>query len=321
MSLFSFDQRVYLKTKRLLYGFFVLLFFFCLTPKLHKTHAALVPGKNLEVRAHHTGPNGVRLASVEVKDGPAGQYAIIMREYGYTVFINADSNLSLFRGIVPAYYVSYRDPATGPAQPPIVEGPINPLVFNIPYYDDARFVKMLDPTNRVVLTVDLHLFGINAQNANAPRLTDCNACGYCRPDVKPDNLDACMACIYPNMTPDESLMIDKDTNRPRAPAAGKYYTQIGCIGSGATNFRQAAAQGEVLNYLMFRFLIPTSGVIALLALIYGAFLLVTSRDNPEQIQRGKSWVYGAIIGAIFVFAAVLMIQTIAINILKIPGFS
>ena len=155
----------------------------------------------------------------------------------------------------------------------------------------------------------------------APRYADCNACGYCSTQTKqPGNYKECMKCLYPNMTEQETLAVDPVKNQPVPPATGKYYSQLGCIDVGAGGFKDPSAAGSVVNIILNRLLFPITGVLALLALIYGAFLLITGQDNPEQIARGKSWIYGGIIGVIFTFSAILIIRLIASDVLKIPGF-
>lgn len=156
----------------------------------------------------------------------------------------------------------------------------------------------------------------------APRYADCNACGYCTNQTKqPGNYKECMKCLYPNMTEQQTLLVDPLQNKPPQPATGKYFSQLGCIDVGAGGFKDPSAAGGVLNVILNRLLFPITGILALLALIYGAFLLITGQDDPEQIARGKSWIYGGIIGVVFTFSAILIIRLIASDILKIPGFN
>ncbi|CAN5136977.1 hypothetical protein BH09PAT2_BH09PAT2_02340 [soil metagenome] len=158
----------------------------------------------------------------------------------------------------------------------------------------------------------------------APRYADCNKCGYCSNKTKqPGNLEACMACLYPD-TPvadiQKTLFVDPTTNQPPAPRVGAYFSQLGCVDVGITGFKDPAAAGGVLNIILNRLLFPITGVLALLSLIYGAFLLITAQDNPEQIGRGKRWIYGAIVGLVFTFMSILLIRMVAGDVLKIPGF-
>ena len=164
--------------------------------------------------------------------------------------------------------------------------------------------------------------------ANAQRLAECDSCGYCQNREAPQNWNACATCLYPSLvspgtssTENKTLIVDDTTNRPPAPQKGAYYTQLGCLDVSAGSFSDPTAAGGLLNFILNRLLFPISGTLAFLAIIYGAFLLITGQNNPEQIGRGKAWIYGAIIGVLFILGSVFIVQTIGESILKIPGFS
>ena len=62
---------------------------------------------------------------------------------------------------------------------------------------------------------------------------------------------------------------------------------------------------------LFHFIIyPVTGLLGTISIIYGSFLFMTSQANPEQIQHGKRYIYGAIIGMIFNFSLLFLIRTI-----------
>ena len=164
--------------------------------------------------------------------------------------------------------------------------------------------------------------GVGAQARNA----ECDACGYCLDKEIPGNWAQCKSCIYPTANNDarvnSTLEIDPDLNRPRLqPAKGKYFTQLGCIDTSLSSFQDAGAAGGDLNFILSRVMFPITGVLAFMSIIYGAFLLATSQDDQMQIQRGRRFVYGGIIGALFTFSIVLIVNTIGSDILRIPGFS
>lgn len=62
------------------------------------------------------------------------------------------------------------------------------------------------------------------------------------------------------------------------------------------------------------------GGLALLYLLFGAYVLMTSSGNPEQVNRGKSYIIYAIIGLLVAIFGYLFIQIVFIDILHIPGF-
>lgn len=97
---------------------------------------------------------------------------------------------------------------------------------------------------------------------------------------------------------------DKD---PKNPAI---ITAIGCIHTNPASFIK-----DVLG-----FVIGISGGLAFLMMILGSFQMLTSAGNPETLQAGRDRLQSAVIGLLFVIFAVLLLQIIGVDILKIPGF-
>jgi len=198
------------------------------------------------------------------------------------------------------------------------------------------------------LLVVLVLFASQAPAVNGQdiRFATCDACGYCpeinveahtcqedtRPlltgNPKPGNWEACAKCLYPELyptgsTPDPAAC---DTVRvisgaPPTPFTGRQYTMIGCVtstggfsnntGTGASSFVQ-----KIFDLLVFR----VTGGIALLMLMYGGFLILTSQAEPERLNYGRRVVTGAVIGLIFALGSVFIVNIIGSGILRLPGF-
>lgn len=154
------------------------------------------------------------------------------------------------------------------------------------------------------------------------RYAACDLCGFCPPNPAPKSWPACQKCLYPNVNPDpnamESLVVNTETNLPIAPALGRQYTFLGCLGSGGGFGQEGAAGGVVQSLLNIVFSI--TGGIAFLYLLYGAFIITTSQANPDRLNYGKKVVYGAIAGLIFTLGSVFIVKFIASGVLKIPGF-
>ncbi len=172
-----------------------------------------------------------------------------------------------------------------------------------------------------------------ANDVSAQRIAECDACGYCNGRTPPENWADCAQCLYPAqyaITTDpkanETLKINEDKaadnfNKPPVPAAGKYFTQIGCLGTDISSFTDASAGGGVLNFLLNNLIFPAVGILAFGVIIYGAFLLVTAQGDRFKIAQGKRMITSAIIGLIFTFGVVLIVNIIGSDILRIPGFS
>lgn len=91
---------------------------------------------------------------------------------------------------------------------------------------------------------------------------------------------------------------------------GAIWTAIGCIDTNIS--------GLVKSF--FTIGLGLAGGIALLFFIYGGFLVLTSQGNSEQVQQGREIVVSAIAGLLLIIFSVVIIQLVAIDIIKIPGF-
>jgi hypothetical protein len=65
--------------------------------------------------------------------------------------------------------------------------------------------------------------------------------------------------------------------------------------------------------------IGIGGGLALLLMIYGAFLVATSAGDPEAAQKGKEVFGGAIAGLLFIIFSAVILKIIGVDILQIPG--
>lgn len=91
---------------------------------------------------------------------------------------------------------------------------------------------------------------------------------------------------------------------------GGVWTALGCIKTDISGFVSS----------FFTIGLGLAGGIALLFLIYGGFLVLTSAGNPETIQHGKEILTSAIAGLLLIIFSVFILRLVAVDILKIPGF-
>lgn len=63
------------------------------------------------------------------------------------------------------------------------------------------------------------------------------------------------------------------------------------------------------------------GGVSLIFIIMGAYLVMTSRGNPSQLNNGKSYIFYAIAGLLLAIFGYLFIEVVLVDILRIPGFS
>jgi len=140
----------------------------------------------------------------------------------------------------------------------------------------------------------------------------------------PDNIKVCnpdsqfsvgntlrLPPVNPCGTPEECSgaggKIIKDCNEPNNPGIP---TAIGCIHTSPAVFVKD----------LLTFLLGISGGLAFLMMLIGAFQMLTSAGNPETLHAGRERLTSAVIGLLIVIFAVLLLQIIGLDILRIPGF-
>lgn len=96
-----------------------------------------------------------------------------------------------------------------------------------------------------------------------------------------------------------------------ACALNEIATDFGCFPNDPVGFAQKF-YGVGLGFI---------GGIALLALIYGGYIIMTSRGDPQRVNNGKSYIYYAIAGLMLAIFGFVFIQVVMVDILHVPGFS
>lgn len=87
-------------------------------------------------------------------------------------------------------------------------------------------------------------------------------------------------------------------------------TEIGCIPTDPIGF-VAKFYGIGLGLI---------GGVALLFIIYGGYIILTSSGDPIRLNIGKSYIYYAIAGILLAIFGFIFVQVIVVDILHIPGF-
>lgn len=87
-------------------------------------------------------------------------------------------------------------------------------------------------------------------------------------------------------------------------------TEIGCIPTDPIAF-VAKFYGIGLGLI---------GGVALLFIIYGGYIILTSSGDPVKLNMGKSYIYYAIAGVLLAVFGFIFIQVIVVDILHIPSF-
>lgn len=92
---------------------------------------------------------------------------------------------------------------------------------------------------------------------------------------------------------------------------GGFWTGLGCIGTDPASFSQS-----VIGYGL-----SIGGTFSLLCIFYAAFVLQTSRGNPEKIKKAKENLRACITGLLLIVFSILVVRVIGVDILRIPGFN
>jgi len=62
-----------------------------------------------------------------------------------------------------------------------------------------------------------------------------------------------------------------------------------------------------------------SGVLALLAFIYGGILYLLAGVNPKNVEKGKELMKYAVIGLVIIFASYAIVNFLLSTVLQVPG--
>jgi len=156
----------------------------------------------------------------------------------------------------------------------------------------------------------------------------CQSCGHlgepcciylddgCYEDNLYCNGTTCVASSQPTQPKPLKVKVFCDTsgNPCDSPGQGecteRLYTAIGCIPITDKN----AFAGFLL-----RWGIGLAGGIAIILIIYAAFMIITSAGNPQRLQAGKELLTAAIMGVILLLFGAYILNLIGVTILKIPG--
>lgn len=94
-------------------------------------------------------------------------------------------------------------------------------------------------------------------------------------------------------------------------AVNEVSTDFGCFPNDPIGF--------VLAF--YKIGLPLVAGVALIALMIGGYSIMTSQGDPQKVRSGKAWIFYAIGGLLLAIFGFVVIQTVAGDILKIPGFS
>ncbi len=89
------------------------------------------------------------------------------------------------------------------------------------------------------------------------------------------------------------------------------HTDFGCMKNDPVGFVQQ----------FYGIALPFVAGVALIALMIGGYTLMVSQGDQQRVRAGKAWIFYAIAGLLLAIFGYVLIQALAGDILKIPGFS
>lgn len=112
------------------------------------------------------------------------------------------------------------------------------------------------------------------------------------------------------LDPQEKTACEQCVGTEPGKVAG-VYTAVGCI--------QTEEKGFIRQ--MIQLLLSVSGLIALLSILAGAFMLSTSQGDSNQVKKAKELITAAVSGLLFIIFSTIILDFIGVQILRIPGLS
>jgi hypothetical protein len=115
----------------------------------------------------------------------------------------------------------------------------------------------------------------------------------------------------------------EEEEKPPLPVAKPPCKQYG--GSGkcetvATALGDLSTQPGGFIERIFAILLSLSGGVALFLIMKSGYQIITSQGKPESLQQGRDQLIATIVGLLFLIFSFVLLQTIGVDILNLPGF-
>lgn len=141
--------------------------------------------------------------------------------------------------------------------------------------------------------------------------------------INGDSTDINCRCVLDGLTPtpgplqvlekfcDKQINNNDKTNCTSCIVGGGVWTGLGCMQGSLDQF---------IGKTVFGFGIGLAGSLAMLCIIYAAFMMQSSQGNPEKLKKAQEMITSCIMGLMLIIFSVFILRLIGVNILKIPGF-
>lgn len=111
---------------------------------------------------------------------------------------------------------------------------------------------------------------------------------------------------------------------PEPPCKDKAYGNLDAATYNCTSLNTAIGSidtnpASLINNL-FKIILGLAGGIAVIIIIMAGYKIMASQGNPEAIKGARESLTSAIVGLLFIIFSLVILQTIGVDILRIPGF-
>lgn len=156
-------------------------------------------------------------------------------------------------------------------------------------------------------------------------------CSSGSPSVPGDLGNPACICVEPTVSPLSAILPLCERINPNSKAKGMSerqacidcltgkggatagtWTSVGCVYGNISSFIQETVLGWGIGL---------AGGFSMLCLMYGAFMMQTSRGNAESIKKAQQLITSCITGLMLTIFSVFILRLIGVSVLKIPGFT
>ena len=220
------------------------------------------------------------------------------------VYLKDCSNLSNDRCIVDYQAVTATNPGTPPQDSTVTDPGYgsNKICCPSGYYDTATplggggICSALDIQNRNMEVACCQRIE-GPYGTHQTRWAAKQECSQVLAEYRPD-----LCADIPESSPDKAKCNSCKNSKG-------VYTAIGCI--------KTSGSGVVTG--LARFLLGIMGGVILIIILAAAFKLTTSRGDAKATESARAMITAAVSGALFVAFSMLILQTLGVQILQIPG--
>lgn len=144
--------------------------------------------------------------------------------------------------------------------------------------------------------------GANSQTLCWANFTICDSCKA--PEKGQGGKPKALNPVECNGDPNCLSCVEDEKNPKGIP------TPLGCVKTNPAG----------LVSFILKFLLYTSGGIAVLLIMFGGYSMMTSQGNPEKLQGAQETITSAVVGLLFIIFSLVLLEIIGADILRIPGF-